>query len=328
MVGFDSVVPFVSESAHQLNGLPKMIMGSKPIDGGHYIFKAGEKEEFLVLEQNAGKFLRPYVGAQDFINGGERWILALQNAEPSELKAMPEVMKRVESVKRYRLKSKSSGARKLAETPTRYHLNVLPEKPFLLIPGVSAERREYVPIGYVEPPAIPSNAAMIVQNATLGLFGLLTSRMHMAWLANVGGKLKGDYRYSAGLAYNTFPLPDVDLKVLEPRAQAILDARAAHPGQTLADLYDPALMPLDLRRAHDRLDKAVDRMYRKEPFDDDHERLKFLLERYGAMVQKNRKILSDKELKPKPTAKRRAKPKNQKLIPEPKAKKPKAKRRA
>ena len=295
-------------------------MGSKPIDGGHYIFTAEEKAEFLAKEPKAAKFMRPYIGAKDFINGGERWILALQDAEPSELKAMPEVMKHVEAVKRCRLKSKSPGARKLAETPTRYHLNVLPEKPFLLIPGVSSERRKYVPIGYVEPPAIPSNAAMIVQDATLGLFGLLTSRIHMVWLANVGGKLKGDYRYSAGLAYNTFPLPDGDLKSLEPHARAVLDARAAHPGQTLADLYDPLTMPTDLRRAHEKLDRAVDRLYRKEPFKDDHERLAFLLERYGAMVQKNRKILSDKQLKPKPAAKRRSKPKNQKLVPEPEPK--------
>ena len=236
---------------------------------------------------------------------------------------MPEVVKRVEAVKRHRLKSGSSGTRKLAETPTRYHLNVLPEKPFLLIPSVSSERREYVPMGYTEPPAIPSNTTMIVQDTTLGLFGLLTSKMHMTWLAKVGGRLKGDYAYSAGLVYNTFPLPDSGteaLASLEPLAQAVLDARAAHPSQTLADLYDPNLMPSDLRRAHEKLDKAVDRLYRKEPFKDDHERLEFLLERYGAMVQKNQKILSDKQLKPKRAAKRRSKPKNQKLVPEPEPK--------
>ena len=160
----------------------------------------------------------------------------------------------------------------------------------------------------IEPGNMPSDVTMIVSDANLGIFGLLVSDMHMIWLRRVGGRLGDGYRYSAGMVYNTFPLPDgstTALKALEPRAQAVLDARAAHPGQTLADLYDPNLMPSDLRRAHEKLDKAVDRLYRKEPFKDDHERLEFLLERYGAMVQKN-----------------------QKLIPEPKRRRRRTKRRA
>jgi len=293
LMGFGNAVPFVSESARRLNGLPKLAMGSKPIDGGHYILTAGEKDGLLAREPGAAKFLRPYVGAREFINGGERWILALQNAEPSELKAMPEVMKRVEAVKRYRLKSRSPGTRKLAETPTRYHLNVLPEKPFLLVPSVSSERREYVPIGYAEPPVIPSNLTMAVQDSTLGLFGLITSNMHMAWLAGVGGRLESRFRYTAGMVYNTFPVPDTDLDSLEPHAQGVMDARAGHPSQTLADLYDPNLMPADLRKSHEKLDRAADRLYRGKPFKDDHERLEFLLERYGAMVQKNQRLIPE-----------------------------------
>ena len=306
-------------------------MGSQPIDDGHYIFKADEKDAFLSKEPKAAKFMRPFVGAKEFINGGERWILALQDAEPSELRAMPEVMKRVEAVKIYRSGRKVPEAQKLDDRPLEYNHTTLPQKPFLLIPNVSSERREYVPIGYSEPPVIPSNLVTVVQDSTLGQFGLLTSKMHMVWIAKVGGRLENRFRYSAGLVYNTFPLPDGDMdssKKLESLAQAVLDARAAHPGQTLADLYDPRTMPSDLRRAHEKLDKAVDRLYRKEPFEDDHERLKFLLERYGAMVQKNQKILSDRQLKKKPAEKPRAKkPKDQKLMPEPEAEK-KAKARA
>ena len=182
LIGFNNVVPFVSESSRQLNGLPKMIMGSKPIDGGHYIFKSDEREEFLALVPNAGKFLRPYVGAQEFINGGNRWILALQDVEPSELKTVPEVLERVERVRKYRRASTSDPTRKLAETPTMYHLNIIPKTPFLLIPRVSTSKRRYVPMGYIEPGNIPSDGTMIVSDANRGIFGLLVSDMHMQML--------------------------------------------------------------------------------------------------------------------------------------------------
>lgn len=300
-----------------------MVMGSQPIDGGHYIFAADEKDDFLAKEPKAAKFMRPYIGAKDFINGGERWILALQDAEPSELGSMPKVMELVGTVREYRSRSKRAGTRKLAKTPTRWMLNVLPPSAFMFIPNVTSERREYVPIGCSEHPAVPSNSNTVLERVDLGIFGILSSKTHMVWLRSVGGKLESRFNYSSGAVYNTFPLPDGgtdSLKKLEPHAQAVLDARAAHGGETVADLYDPDKMPLDLRRAHEKLDRAVDRLYRKEPFKDDHERLKFLLERYGAMVQKNRKILSDKQLKPKPAAKRRSKPKNQKLVPEPEPK--------
>ena len=156
---------------------------------------------------------------------------------------------------------------------------------FLVIPEVSSERREYAPIGYIGPPAIPSNQLLVVQDATLPIFALLTSAMHMAWLRHVGGRLKSDYRYSSGLVYNTFPVPpgDADLSKLEPLAQAVLDARAAHPDATLADLYDPDLMPPNLRRAHQALDRAVDRLYRKSGFASERERVEHLFMLYEKM---------------------------------------------
>ena len=187
----------------------------------------------------------------------------------------------------YRLASKSKPTQALAETPTLYHVNVVPDAAFLVVPRVSSERREYVPIAWMEPPIIPSDAVEVVEAATKPLFSLLTSAMHMAWLRHIGGRLKSDYRYSIGLVYNTFPVPPVPaerLQRLEPYADAVLTARAAHPDATLADLYDPDLMPVELRRAHRDLDRAVDRLYRRSPFSSDRERVEHLLGLYEKMM--------------------------------------------
>ena len=150
---------------------------------------------------------------------------------------------------------------------------------------MSSERRQYAPLGWVEPPAIPSDAALVRPDATLAEFALLTSAMHMAWLRHIGGRLKNDYRHSIGLVYNTFPMPPegADLSKLEPFAQAVLDARATHTGATLADLYDPDLMPPNLRRAHQALDRAVDRLYRRTGFASERERVEHLFMLYEKM---------------------------------------------
>ena len=167
-------------------------------------------------------------------------------------------------------------------------MNVIPTSPFLAIPEVSSERREYVPIGWLEPPVIPSNLVRVLSDATLSDFAILTSAMHMAWLRQLGGRLKSDYRYSIGIVYNTFPLPPGFLSgehasVLEPLAQAVLDARAAWPDATLADLYDPYVMPPNLRRAHQWLDRAVDRLYKRGGFASERERVEHLLTLYEQM---------------------------------------------
>ena len=172
-------------------------------------------------------------------------------------------------------------------TPTQYHVNVIPDAPFLVVPEVSSERREYVPIGWLEPPVVPSNLVRVLKGATKPTFALLTSAMHMASLRHIGGRLKSDYRYSIGLVYNTFPLPpgfaDADTSLLDPLAQAVLDARAAHTGATLADLYDPNMMPPNLRRAHHALDRAVDRLYRRKRFTSERERVEYLFALYERM---------------------------------------------
>ena len=275
----------VHEESGPVNGMGKLIIGSKPIDGGHYIFSAGERDAFLEAEPDATPFLRSFVGAREYLQGGKRWILALHNAAPDALTRLPRVRERIVAVRAYRQASKSVPTVKLAETPTLYHVNVVPTTPFLVIPEVSSERREYVPIGWLEPPTIPSNLVRVLENATLADFALLTSAMHMAWLRHIGGRLKSDYRYSIGLVYNTFPMPprDLDPSKLKPLAQAVLDARAAHPTATLAELYDPDLMPPNLRRAHQALDRAVDRLYRPGGFASERERVEHLFMLYEKM---------------------------------------------
>ena len=275
----------VREESASINGMGRLIMGSKPIDKGHYIFGAEQRAAFLDAEPGAEPFFRPFVGAREYLQGGDRWILALHDASPDVLARLPRVRERIAAVRAYREASKSAPTQKLAETPTLYHINVLPAAPFLIVPRVSSERREYAPVGWLEPPVIPSDATLLLQNATLADFALLTSAMHMAWLRHIGGRLKSDYRYSIGLVYNTFPIPpeDTDLSILEPLAQAVLDARAVYPSATLADLYDPDLMPPNLRRAHQGLDRAVDRLYRRTGFGSERERVEHLLALYEKM---------------------------------------------
>ncbi len=273
----------VREEGRPVNGLPRLVIGSKPIDGGHYILDAEARAALLDDCPAAEPYIRPYVGAYEYINGKNRWILWLGDAPPELLRREPALRERVAAVRGLRQRSKSAPTRALAETPTLYHVNVIPDAPFLVIPKVSSERREYVPIGWLQPPTIPSDLVFVLEGATKSTFALLTSAMHMSWLRHIGGRLKSDYRYSIGLVYNTFPLPSVpeaDLEALTPHADAVLAARANHPGAAPADLYAPDLTPPDLRRAHRQLDRAVDRLYRRAAFASERERVEHLFTLY------------------------------------------------
>ena len=266
-----------------INGLAKLVIGSKPIDGGHYILEADERDALLAECPEAAPYVRPFIGAREYLNGGERWILWLGQAPPDLLRQAPALRERVRAVRAFRQQSNSAPTRKLAETPTLYHVNVIPDAPFLVIPEVSSERREYVPIGWLEPPVVPSNLVRVLVSATKPTFALLTSAMHMAWMRHFGGRLESRYRYSIGVVYNTFPLPPVsekDLQRLVPHTDAVLAARANHPNATLADLYDPDAMPPDLRRAHSALDRAVDSLYRRARFASERERVEHLFALY------------------------------------------------
>lgn len=293
----------VPETSRPLNGFPRLRSGSQPIDGGNYILDAEEHAIFLADEPKAAKFLRPYVGSREYLNGGERWIFALQNATPIELKALPHTVKRMKAVRKFRLKSERESTLELANYPERYNVELIPNAPFLIIPEVSSERREYIPLAWMEPPVIPSNKVRIIINAERWLFALLTSAMHMSWMRHIGGRLESRYQYGIGVVYNTFPAPDVSKvarKKLESLAQTVLDARSAHPDATLADLYDPDLMPGALRRAHRALDRAVDRLYRPSGFKSDRERAEHLIMVYE-------KIVSPLEALSKPGKKQRKK---------------------
>ena len=275
----------IARQRRSISGLPKIRIGTKPVDGGHYILDRSERDCLLEREPAAASILRPFVGGREYINGLERWLLCVAGISPPVLRSMPFVVDRIRTVREFRTNEGGSLARSMASQPTAFHVTVVPTTDFLVIPEVSSERREYVPIGYLKPPVIPSNQLLVVENATLPLFALLISSMHMAWLRHVGGRLKSDYRYSSGLVYNTFPTPpaSADRFKIEPLAQAVLDARAAHLGATLADLYDPDLMPPNLRRAHQELDRAVDRLYRRSGFSSERERVEHLFRLYEKM---------------------------------------------
>jgi len=277
----------VRESSRSLCNSPKLIIGSKPIDGGHYIFSSEERKAFLRSEPNAKRFMHPFVGTDEFLYGLDRWILHLDGASPSDIRTMSEVKNRVAAVREYRQKSTSEGTQKLAETPTQFHVTVVPNRPFLVIPEVSSERRDYVPIGWLKPPTIPSNLVRVLLDADLWHFAILTSAMHMAWLRQIGGRLESRYRYSIGIVYNPFPWPaasDKQRAKVRLLARAVLDARDAVQGATLADLYDVDSMPTKLRKAHRALDEAVDKLYRSASFSGDRDRAEHLFGLYEKLV--------------------------------------------
>lgn len=264
--------------------VPEIGIGNKPIDGGHYIFTTEERDNFIVAEPGSSPLFRKFIGADEFLNGGERWILWLGNTPPSTLTALPNVLKRIEAVKQVRLASKSAPTQAIAKTPTRFHVENIPQDTYLVIPEVSSERRQYMPIGYLSPPTLCSNLVKIIPNATLWHFGVLHSLMHNAWMRTVTGRLKSDYRYSSGLVYNNFIWPELATEAqtasVEAASQKVLDARMKYQTETLANLYDPNLMPADLVKAHDALDRAVDACYRKQPFTSEMERVQFLFKLY------------------------------------------------
>ena len=275
----------VREESSPINGMKKLITGTQPLEKGNLTFSSAAKSSFLAREPEAEPYFRPFPGSREFIRRQDRWILHTADIPPQELRKLPMVRERLRAVRAFRAKSKRIATRRLAGFPRSYGVTVVPETPFLIIPQVSSERREYVPIGWLEPPVIPSEKLRILPDATLNDFALLISAMHMSWMRAVTGRMKSDYMYSVGVVYNTFPLPPVhaDRSKLEPLAEAVLDARAAYPDATLADLYDPDVMPPVLRRAHQAIDRAVDRLYRRAGFASERERAEHLFMLYEEM---------------------------------------------
>ncbi|MGB3721449.1 MAG: DNA methyltransferase [Pacificimonas sp.] len=291
-------------SGSPLSGPGPLRYGSQPIDGGHLILESSERQDFVDQHPKLGTFVRPYVGSKEYINGGDRWILALQSAPP-KLRRERGAKERLAGVSAFRLDSKRAVTRSLADYPAEFAFTTIPESSFLVVPEVSSERRDYVPVGWLEPPVIPSNLVRIRENASKFDFAIITSASHMSWLAHVGGRLKSDFRYSNRLVYNTFPWPDASdaqKAKIETLAQAVLDARAAWPTSSLADLYDPDTMPANLRTAHRALDVAVDRLYRRKAFQSDRERVEHLFGLYEKLVNP---LEADAEAQNKRTARNR-----------------------
>lgn len=251
---------FVESRNKPLCPVPEIGIGNKPIDDGNYLFTQEEMEAFLAKEPGAAPYFHPWYGSYEFINRRPRYCLWLGDCTPAQLHALPECLKRVQAVRAFRLASKSAGTVKLADKPTRFHVENMPKGTYIIIPRVSSERRKYIPIGFLTPNNFTSDSVHIIPNASPYHFGVLTSNVHMAWVRAVCGRLKSDYRYSKDVVYNNFiwpdPTPEQKARI-EQTAQGILDARALYPDSSLADLYDETTMPPELRRAHQQNDRAV-----------------------------------------------------------------------
>ena len=279
----------ITNRSSPLCSVPEIAIGNKPIDGGNYLFTPEEKADFLSVEPQAAPFFFRWFGSVEFINSIERWCLWLGDCPPDQLRKMPYALKRVEAVRQLRLDSISPPTQKLAATPTRFHVENMPTGEFLVIPEVSSERRHYIPFGFMKPAeGLCSNKVRLMRDARLYHFGILESKMHMAWTRLVTGRLKSDFQYSVKLVFNNYPWPEnltnAQRAAVEKAAQRVLDTRKKYATSTLADLYDPVTMPPLLAKAHADLDRAVDRCYRKEPFPHDRARVEHLFALYEKLT--------------------------------------------
>ena len=243
--------------------MPKLVQGNKPWDGGFLILSPDEREELVKKYPEADSLIRQYIGSYEFINGKERYCLWLKDVAPNKYRHIPEIMERLKGVVETRRQTKTVAVQAQADTPMLFSQIRQPESDYILVPETSSSSRKYVPMGFMSKNVIASNSTLVATDATLCLFGILTSNVHMAWLRAVCGRLKSDYRYSPSV-YNNFPWPELDDEQkarIEQTAQAILDARAKYPDCSLADLYDDVAMPPELRKAHQDNDRAVMRAY-------------------------------------------------------------------
>lgn len=282
---------WIEKRKKPLCNVPEMIKGCYPTDNGNYIFEKKEKEEFIQKEPLSKKYFRRWIGSEDMLNNGERWILFLKNANPAELNKMPLVLERIKNVKEFRLKSTKEATRRKAKTPTLLDEERIPNSDFLVMPVVSSENRDFIPIAYKNPPDICYASAFFIENADLYLFGILNSTMHNSWMRVVCGRLKSDYRYSNTIVYNNFPFPnptEEQKSKIEKTAQAILDARSQFPEASLADLYNPLTTPAALRKAHEANDRAVMSAYGFPKTITESEIVAELMERYRGIVEKSK----------------------------------------
>lgn len=278
---------YIKSRTKPLSNLPVINFGNMPADGGKLLFTPLEKDEFIQKEPRSEKWFKKLISSYEFLNGREKWCLWLEGISKEELKSMPLVKQRVEEVKEIRL---NSSRPKLADIPHLFAQITQPaDKSFIAIPKYSSERRDYIPIGFFSSENKANDSCFTVATDEVYIFGILTSKMHMVWMKEIGGKIKTDYRYAKNIVYNTFPFPDITQKQKDEITELvfdILDEREKHSEKTLAQLYDPDKMPQGLKEAHYRLDIAIERCYRKKPFESDEERLEYLFKLYEEMIKK------------------------------------------
>lgn len=281
----------ITKRGKVISQIPRMLYGNKATDDGNLILSKEEKEHIELTYPEVKKYIKKFIGSQEFIRGEERWCLYIEDEQYLEACKISILNERFERIRTFRLKSTEKATRDTAVTPYKFFFTSYNNTNSIIIPRVSSERREYIPIGFQNSNVVISDSANAIYNAQMWIFGVLTSKMHMAWVKTVGGRLKTDYRYSAQLCYNTFPFPkitDSKKQELESAAEEILLVRAEHSEKTLAEMYDPDKMPQDLRDAHHTLDLIVESCYRKEPFISDEERLEHLFKLYETMTNKNK----------------------------------------
>ncbi|GHV46137.1 methylase [Spirochaetia bacterium] len=281
----DSV--FITSKSNPICSVPKMNFGNMPLDGGNLLLSDEEKKEFVKIEPGAEKYIKPLISAREFLNNEKRWCLWLIGVEPSEIRKLPEIFKRVEAVKKFRLASVAPSTRDHAVSPSLFRDRNNPDT-FIVVPRVSSENRLYIPMGFFDHNSIAGDTCMIIPDGTLYHFGILMSTMHMAWTRCVCGRLEMRYRYSKDIVYNNFPWPSKptakQITAIEKEAQAVLDARAIYPNSSLADLYDPVVMPPELVKAHQKLDKVVEAAYGKT-FTNDADRVAHLFYLYQTLTE-------------------------------------------
>ena len=289
----DGPSAIVDGRSQPISALPSMVCGSMPRDGSALILSAEEADTLVADDPRTAEFVRPFIGGSELINGTRRFCIWVPEGKETAARELPGLAKRFEHVRAFRQNSKAASTRAAANASHRFVQRAHQEVTALVIPQTSSARRTYVPIGFLGPEIIVSNKGFVVYKAQPWLFSLIQSRMHMAWLRAVGGKLKTDYSYSSTIVYNTFPVPtltDSDKAALTTGALSVLAAREQYPDRTLAELYDPDKMPLPLRSAHEALDATVDRLYRSSGFASDDERLELLFEMYEEMTSKQKAL--------------------------------------
>lgn len=284
--GFNTIV---QKQGKTISNIPKMMYGNKATDNGNLILSPEEYNSTINESPLLLQYIKEYIGSQEFIRGEKRYCFFIKDDQYENASKFSELQLRFEKIRIFRSQSTEKATQDTAKTPYKFFFSSYNGTESIIIPRVSSERREYIPIGFQNSNVIIADSANAIYNASIWIFGILTSKMHMTWVATVGGRLKTDYRYSAQLCYNTFPFPQIsDIKkaIIEGAANDVLDARDYHCGKTLAELYDPDKMPQDLRDAHQKLDRIVESCYQEKPFENDEERLECLFKLYEKMTKK------------------------------------------